>query len=170
MRALVREEKSSLGKGGMNSKLEAARLVTESGEAMVVAHGRTENLLPRLLDGDELGSLFLPGGKRRPSRVRWIGSARPAGSVVVDDGAAVAVGEKNKSLLPAGVVQVDGEFDRGDVVAITNAGGMAVARGLSNYSSADLRRIMGKKSSEVKTLLHEAAYDEVVHRDNLLLE
>ena len=170
MRALVREEKSALGKGGMNSKLEAARLVTESGEAMIVAHGRTENLLPRLLDGEEIGSLFLPGGKRRPSRVRWIGSARPAGSVVVDDGAAVAVGEKNKSLLPAGVVKVEGDFGRGDVVAIVNKAGQAIARGLSNYSSIDLQRIMGKKSAEVKTLLKEAAYEEVVHRDNLLLE
>jgi len=170
MRALVREEKSALGKGGMNSKLEAARLVTESGEAMVVAHGRTENLLPRLLDGEEIGSLFLPGAKRRPSRVRWIGSARPAGSVIVDDGAAVAVGEKNKSLLAAGITKVDGVFDRGDVVAIVNHQGIAVARGLSNYSSVDVQRIMGKKSSEVKTLLKEAAYEEVVHRDNLLLE
>ncbi len=170
MRGLVRVEKSALGKGGMNSKLEAARLVTESGEAMVVAHGRTENLLPRLLDGEEIGSLFLPGGKRRPSRVRWIGSARPAGSVVVDDGAAAAVGEKNKSLLAAGIVKVEGDFDRGDVIAIVNRAGTALARGLSNYSSADVQRIMGKKSAEVKTILKEAAYEEVVHRDNLLLE
>jgi glutamate 5-kinase len=169
MQTLVRVEKSALGKGGMNSKLEAARIVTGSGEAMVVAHGRTDNLLPRLLDGDELGSLFVPGGKRRPSRVRWIGSARPAGSVVVDAGAAVAVGQKNKSLLPAGVVTVDGAFARGDVVAIITTAGETIARGLSNYSSADLSRVMGKKSAEVKTLLREAAYDEVVHRDNLVL-
>jgi len=170
MKALVRADKSAFGKGGMSSKLEAARIVTDSGEAMVIAHGRTENLLPRLLDGEELGTLFLPGGKRRPSRVRWIGSARPAGSVIVDAGAAVAVGEKNKSLLPAGVVKVDGDFDRGDVVAIVSQSGETIARGLSNYSSDDLHRIMGKKSADVKTILHEAAYDEVVHRDNLLLE
>lgn len=167
---LVRVEKSALGKGGMNSKLEAARIVTESGDAMVVAHGRTENLLPRLLAGEEIGTLFLPGGKRRPSRVRWIGSARPAGSIVIDDGAAVAVGQKNKSLLPAGITRVEGEFARGDVVAIVNNAGESIARGLSNYSSADVQRVMGKKTAEVKTLLKEAAYDEVVHRDNLLLD
>ncbi len=170
VRLLVRAEKSALGKGGMNSKLEAARIVTESGEAMIVANGRTENLLPRLIDGEEIGSLFLPGGKKRPSRVRWIGSARPAGSIVVDDGAAVAVGKNNKSLLPAGVVRVEGDFVRGDVVAIVNGKNEPIARGLSNYSSADLLLVKGKKTSEVRTLLHEAAYDEVVHRDNLLLE
>jgi len=169
-KSFVRTEKSALGKGGMNSKLEAARIVTESGEAMVVAHGRMENLLPRLLAGEDLGTLFLPGGKRRPSRVRWIGSARPAGKIVIDDGAAVAVGQKNKSLLPAGIVSVEGEFGRGDVVAIVTKAGESIARGLSNYSSADVLRVMGKKTAEVKTLLKEAAYDEVVHRDNLLLD
>jgi len=169
-KSFVRTEKSALGKGGMNSKLEAARIVTESGEAMVVAHGRMENLLPRLLAGEDLGTLFLPGGKRRPSRVRWIGSARPAGKIVIDDGAAVAVGQKNKSLLPAGITSVDGEFARGDVVAIVTKAGESIARGLSNYSSADVLRVMGKKTAEVKTLLKEAAYDEVVHRDNLLLD
>jgi glutamate 5-kinase len=166
---LVRVEKSALGKGGFNSKLEAARLVTETGEAMVVAHGRMENLLPRLLDGEDLGTLFVPGRKRRPSRVRWIGSARPAGSIVVDDGAAVAVGQKNRSLLAAGVVRVDGAFRRGDVVAIVDQKGATVARGLSNYSSADLDRVRGKKTAEVRAVLAEAAYDEVIHRDNLLV-
>lgn len=168
-RALVRVEKSALGKGGFNSKLEAARIVTESGEAMVVAHGRMENLLPRLLDGEEVGTLFVPGRKRRPSRVRWIASARAAGSIVVDDGAAIAVGQKNRSLLPAGVVRVEGAFRRGDVVAVVNQAGVSVARGLSNYSSADLDRVRGKKTSEVRAMLAEAAYDEVIHRDNLLV-
>jgi glutamate 5-kinase len=169
-KSLVRVEKSSLGKGGFNSKLEAARIVTESGEAMVVAHGRMENLLPRLLDGEEVGTLFVPGRKRRPGRVRWIVSARPAGSIMVDDGAAVAVGQKNRSLLAAGVVRVDGAFRRGDVVAIVNQAGASIARGLSNYSSADLDRVRGKKTAEVRALLAEAAYDEVIHRDNLLVD
>jgi glutamate 5-kinase len=169
-KSLVRVEKSALGKGGFNSKLEAARIVTESGEAMVVGHGRMENLLPRLLDGEDVGTLFVPGRKRRPSRVRWIVSARPAGSIVVDDGAAVAVGQKNRSLLAAGVVRVDGAFRRGDVVAIVNQAGVSVARGLSNYSSVDLDRVRGKKTAEVRAMLAEAAYDEVIHRDNLLVD
>lgn len=168
-RALVRVEKSALGKGGMNSKLDAARMVTESGEAMVVAHGRMENLLVRLLDGDNVGTLFVPGKKRRPSRVRWIGSARPCGSIVVDDGAAVAVGQKNKSLLPAGILRVDGDFSRGDVVAIVNQAGQTLARGLSNYTSVEIATIKGKKTADVRAIFAEAAYDEVVHRDNLLV-
>jgi glutamate 5-kinase len=145
-RELVRTEKSALGKGGFNSKLEAARQVTEFGEVMVVANGRMTDVLPRLLGGEELGTLFAPAGKKISSRSRWIGSARPAGTVVVDDGAVKALVEKNKSLLPAGVMRVEGNFERGDVVTIVSSDGAAIARGLV-----------------------DAAYDEVVHRDNLVL-
>src|SRR3989442_13549525 len=98
-RELVRAEKSALGRGGMNSKVEAARMVTESGEAMVIADGRMENVIPRILDGEELGTLFVPAGRKRSGRSRWIGSARPEGRIFVDDGAARALAEKNRSLL-----------------------------------------------------------------------
>jgi glutamate 5-kinase len=167
-KSLVRAEKSAMGKGGFNSKLEAARQVTEFGEVLIVADGRSENLLPRLIDGEELGTLFAPAGRKISSRSRWIGSARPAGIIVVDDGAALAVAQKNKSLLPAGIVRVEGSFARGDVVEIQSADGKAIARGLSNYSHEDVQRIRGKKTAEVRTMLAEAAYDEVVHRDNLV--
>jgi len=168
-REFVRAEKTALGKGGFSSKLEAARMVTESGEAMIVADGRTENVLRRLLAGEELGTLFVPATRKLSSRSRWIGSVRPAGTIYVDDGAARALTEKNKSLLPAGVVRVEGDFARGDVVAICSAGGSSVARGLSNYSAADVERIRGKRTADVRALLAEAAYDEVVHRDNLVI-
>jgi glutamate 5-kinase len=168
-RDLVRAEKSALGKGGFNSKLEAAKMVTESGEAMIVADGRTPDILPRLLDGELLGTLFVPGGKKLSSRSRWIGSVRPAGTIFIDEGAVRALLEKNGSLLPAGVVGIEGAFDRGDVVGIVAANGTAVARGLSNYSAADVERVRGKKSAEVRALLADAAYDEVIHRDNLVL-
>jgi len=168
-RFLVRAEKSAMGKGGFNSKLEAARQVTEFGEVLIVADGRTENLLPRLIDGEELGTLFAPAGRKISSRSRWIGSARPAGVIIVDDGAAMAVAQKNKSLLPAGIVRVEGTFARGDVVEIQSADGKAIARGLTNYSTDDVQRIRGKKTAEVRTMLAEAAYDEVVHRDNLVV-
>jgi glutamate 5-kinase len=167
-RDLVRAENSVLGKGGFKSKLEAARMVTESGEVMIVADGRTENILPRLLEGEELGTLFLPAGRKLSSRSRWIGSARPAGSIYVDDGARRAVVERNKSLLPAGITKVVGDFAPGDVVAICSPDGTPVARGLTNYSSVDVERIRGKKTADVRALLAEAAYDEVVHRDNLV--
>ncbi|HZL38145.1 MAG TPA: glutamate 5-kinase [Tepidisphaeraceae bacterium] len=168
-RELVRTEKSALGKGGFGSKLEAARQVTEFGEVMIVADGRMENILPRLLDGEELGTLFAPAGKKASSRSRWIGSARPAGAIVVDEGAARALIEKNRSLLPAGVLRVEGQFQRGDVIAIQTADGTVVARGLSNYAAPDVDRIRGKKSQDVRAALANAAYDEVVHRDNLVL-
>lgn len=168
-RQLVRAEKSALGKGGMNSKLSAAKMVTDAGEAMAVVDGRMPQVLVRLLDGEEVGTLFTPPGtQKRSSRSRWIGSVRPAGSIVVDDGAIRAVAEQNRSLLPAGILKVEGDFERGDCVAIRSAAGTIVARGLSNYAAADVERVRGKKTAEVRALLGEAAYDEVVHRDNLV--
>lgn len=169
-RALIRPEKSALGKGGMDSKLRAARTVTESGEAMIVAHGRMDDLLPRLLDGEELGTLFVPAQKKRSSRTRWIGSVQPVGSVTVDEGCARALVERNKSLLPAGVVCVNGQFSRGDVISIVAPDGQTIARGLSNYDSLDVEKIRGKKSTEVRTTFKDSVvYDEVVHRDNLVV-
>ena len=163
-------EKTPLGKGGMNSKLEAARIVTGSGEAMIVADGRVPDVLPRLLAGEELGTMFLPAASRkRGGRGRWIGSARTAGTIVVDEGAAAALAQKNRSLLPAGIVRVEGSFARGDVVAIVTSSGQVVARGLTNYAVADLEQIRGKKTADVRAMLKERAYDEVVHRDNLVL-
>lgn len=169
-RALVRVDKSALGKGGMNSKLNAAQMVTGSGEAMVVAHGRMENILPRLLAGELLGTLFVPAPRRRAGKNRWIGAARPAGLIHVDDGAGNAVATRNRSLLPAGITRVEGDFEPGDVVGIVAANGALIARGLTNYGSADVERLKGMKSAQVRSLLAEKAYDEVVHRNNLVLE
>jgi len=144
--------------------------VTEAGESMVVADGRMENLLARLLDGEELGTLFVPGVRRMSARSRWIGSARPSGTIVIDDGAVKAIIEKNRSLLPAGVTRVEGAFEAADVVAIAATDGRVIARGLSNYSSADVGRILGKKSEEIRNLLGDVAYEELIHRDNLVRE
>ena len=163
-------EKTPLGKGGMNSKLEAARIVTGSGEAMIVADGRVPDILPRLLAGEGLGTMFLPvASRKRGGRGRWIGSARTAGTIVIDDGAARALMERNRSLLPAGVVRVEGTFARGDVIGIVTSAGQIVARGLTNYSASDLEQIRGRKTTDVRAMLKERAYDEVVHRDNLVL-
>lgn len=167
-RELVRDEKSALGKGGMDSKIQAARMVTDAGELMIVANGRSDDILLRLLNGESLGTLFVPSSKKIPSRSRWIGAVRPAGGIVVDDGAAAALLEKNRSLLPAGIIKVEGDFVRGDVVAILASDGRTIARGLSNYAADDIQRILGKKTQEVRAILAEAAYDEVVHRDNLV--
>jgi glutamate 5-kinase len=166
---LVRKEKSSAGKGGMDSKLLAAQMVTSAGDGMVVANGRDRDVLPRLLDGEVIGTLFLPTDHRLSSRTRWISSLRPKGRVDVDAGAVKALLEMGKSLLPAGVTDVHGEFERGDCIAIHSPAGHEIARGLSNYDVAMMERIRGKKTVEVRTMLKEAAYDEVVHRDNMAL-
>ena len=167
----VRAEKSALGKGGMDSKLAAAKAVTDAGSAMVVANGRTPDVLTALLDGAaDVGTLFTPAAKRRPSRSRWIGSVRPAGSVTVDAGGVRAVVGGGRSLLPAGVVAVAGAFGRGDVIAVVDVDGRTVARGLSNYAAADVDRVKGMRSAAVRDLLADAAYDEVIHRDNLVVE
>jgi glutamate 5-kinase len=153
----------------MDSKLNAARMVTDAGEAMVVAHGRMENVLTRILDHEVLGTLFTPSPKKKPARSRWIGSARPVGSITVDDGAVRALVEKNKSLLPAGITATHGTFEKGDVIAVETEAGHEIARGLSNYPSHLIAQIQGRKTAEVRALLGEAAYDEVLHRDNLVI-
>ncbi|MCC6421995.1 MAG: glutamate 5-kinase [Phycisphaerales bacterium] len=168
-RRLVRTEKSSLGKGGMDSKLTAAKMVTEAGETMVVADGRMEDVLIRIINGEEVGTLFSPAARRLSSRIRWIGSVRPAGAVIVDEGAVRALVEKHKSLLPAGVKSVEGEFERGEIIAVKGPDGRVVARGLSNYGSKDIARIQGQKTAAVRSTLGDAAYEEVIHRNNLVV-
>jgi len=170
VRQLVRQEKSALGRGGMDSKLQAAAMVTRGGQAMVVADGRPPRVLQRLLDGEEVGTLFVPSKKPRSGRKGWIGVVRPAGTIVVDDGAAAALSQRNKSLLPAGVVAVEGDFDRGDVVHIKDQKGRIIARGLSNYPAQRIEQIRGRKSAEVRAMLGDEAYEEIVHRNNLILE
>ena len=166
--SLIRADKSQLGKGGMSSKFAAAGMVTSGGEYLVVAHGRTPDVLHRILDGHEVGTIFLPRRSRSTGRARWIGAARAKGSVIIDDGAAAAVTTRNVSLLPAGVVDTTGDFDKGDVISIETRAGVVVAHGLSNYSANDLQRVRGMKTKDVRLTLAGHAYDEVVHRDNLV--
>jgi len=167
---LVRTDKSSLGSGGMGTKVEAARLVTEAGEAAVIAGGREPNVLTRVMSGENIGTLFVPGNRRLDSRRRWIGQAvRPAGVLVVDEGAARAVAERGKSLLASGVRSVSGAFAKGDVVAIRDESGSELARGLTNYDAAEVRLIMGKRSTQFEKLLGRKGYDEIVHRDHMVL-
>ena len=167
---LVDGSRSSLGSGGMASKLQATSLVTEAGEAAVIACGRRENVLVDLLDGKRVGTLFLPTPSKMTSRKRWIAfTARTRGRLVVDEGAAKALTEKGRSLLASGIAEVSGTFQVGDSVVIEDRQGNEIARGLSNYDSDSVAKIRGRKSSEFKKILGEKPYDEVVHRDNLVL-
>lgn len=166
---LVRKEKSTLGKGGMASKLQAGRLVTDAGATLIVAEGKMSAVLERAMASEEIGTLFVPAEKKWSSRSRWIGSARAIGKIHVDAGCVKALIERRKSLLPAGITSVEGEFAPGDIVEIIAPDGKTIAKGLSNYPASDVTRIAGKKTAEVRQILAEAAYDEVIHCNNLIL-
>jgi glutamate 5-kinase len=160
----------ALGLGGMQSKIRAARKVSSAGVPMVIARGPEKDVLTRLFDAEPLGTFFKPGTERLSSRKRWIGySLTPLGVVVVDDGAARAIWKGGKSLLPSGVVAVEGEFDMGAPVVVRTAGGNAVATGLVNYSADQIRRIKGLNTRNIRDALGQRPYDEVIHRDNLVL-
>ncbi len=162
--------KSSLGSGGMRSKLESARLVTQAGGSVIITSGLHENPLTRILAGEPIGTLFLAHGSTHAARKRWIGlTARPKGSLIVDSGARAALESGSTSLLAIGVVEVAGQFDKGDVVAIRDQTGREFARGLSNYSSLDAGKIRGLRTAEARIALGEIPYGELVHRDNLVL-
>ncbi len=161
---------SALGTGGMDTKLRAAKMVIDAGEAVLIANGRTRNILPRLLAGALLGTLFVPTRAKMTSRKRWIALAvRPAGQVVVDDGAAAALRQGGKSLLPIGVIAVRGRFERGEVVRVVDATGQPIAQGMVNYGVADLRKIKGLRSDQLAQAVGGACRDEVIHRNNLVL-
>ncbi len=159
---------SGVGSGGMLTKLRAARLLMTCGEMTIIAHGRKHRLID-IMDGQPLGTLFLPEGKRLGSRKRWIAFASQCrGRVIVDGGAQRAIAEQYRSLLPAGIVACEGDFSAGDVVSIDNEHRDELGRGLSRYSCGELQRILGKSSPAIAKELGKPAL-EVIHRDDLVL-
>ncbi|HZN32472.1 MAG TPA: glutamate 5-kinase [Pirellulaceae bacterium] len=168
--AYVRDRKTGLSKGGMSSKLEAARIVTSAGENMIIASGRRTDVLTQLMAGEPLGTLFLAQGKGISPFKRWLGfSAQVRGRIQLDEGARHAILGKGRSLLAAGIVGTQGEFQKGDAVALCDNEGTVVARGLTNYSSAEIERIKGLKSEKIAQVLGSRPYEEVIHRDNLAI-
>jgi len=163
--------KSIGGSGGMGSKLFAAGTVRTAGEPVMIANGKRKNVISDLMNGAETGTLIVPATKRLSSRSRWIGlTAKTKGTLVVDDGAARAL-KANKSLLASGIVKAEGDFESGDAVLVTTKEGVAIGRGLTNYGRGDVEIIRGHKSAEFSGLLKaETYYDEVIHRDDLVLE
>jgi len=165
---LVTKERSLLGTGGMASKIAAAGMVTRAGEIAIIANARAPKVLTRVMAGKRIGTLFVPAGRRLSSRRRWIGqAARPAGKLTIDDGAAKALTEHGRSLLPSGVVEVEGKFTKGATVAVLDAQGNEVARGLTNYDSEQLARIKGLRTGQIPRILGDKPYDEVIHRNNM---
>ena len=161
---------SSLGKGGMITKVLAARRAAKSGAHTVIASGRTPDVLTRLARGDNIGTHLHAGMQRITARKAWMSDhLQVRGSITLDSGAARALLGGGKSLLPIGVVEVSGEFERGEVVAIRAEDGREIARGLANYAAGETRRIMRKPSSEIEAILGFVEDDELVHCDNMVL-
>ncbi len=166
--AMAGEAPAGYSSGGMVTKLAAARVAMSAGCRMAIADGRIMNPLQAILDGGQC-SWFVPASGPKTARKRWIaGSLKPAGKITVDAGALSAL-KSGRSLLPAGVIKVEGKFERGDAVIVADTEGNEVARGLSAYSARDAKHIMGHKSREIADLLGYRGRDEMIHRDDLVL-
>lgn len=161
---------SSIGKGGMITKILAAKRAAGSGASTVIAWGREENVLVRLVQGEALGTLLVAQTAKTQARKQWMADhLQMRGAVVVDAGAAAKLRDEGKSLLPIGMTAVEGDFSRGEVIAVRDPSGREIARGLANYASAEARLLCRKPSSEFEKLLGYVAESEMVHRDNLVL-
>jgi len=167
---LAQQSTDELGRGGMSSKLQAAKIAVNSGIPCIIANGTKDRVVVDIIDGKETGTLFLPAPQKLAARKRWLSfGVKPKGSIRVDRGAAEALAKKNKSLLSSGITGTSGDFKRGDVVSITDENGREFARGISNYSSQEIYAIQGVKTAEIRRILGDAVKDEVVHRDNLVI-
>lgn len=158
------------GTGGMKTKLDAARIANAAGVSVVIANGHAEDVIHGVLSGTVRHTHFVPADEALSHRKRWIAFGRAKhGALLLDPGACRAILDFGKSLLPAGVAGIEGDFEAGDAVTLCDAQGRDIARGLVNYSSAELRRIMGHQTREIEAILGRKAVDEAIHRDNLVL-
>jgi glutamate 5-kinase len=161
---------SNIGRGGMLTKILAAKRAAGGGASTVIAWGREPDVLLRLAQGESIGTALIAATPKQAARKQWMADhLQLRGAVVVDAGAAKKLCQEGKSLLPIGVVEVQGDFHRGDVIAVRDAHGQEIARGLANYGSAEARLIARKPSGEFERLLGYAAEPELIHRDNLVL-
>ncbi len=161
---------SSLGKGGMITKILAAKRAAGSGASTVIAWGRETDVLLRLVQGEAIGTLLVAPTQKQQARKQWmVDHLQLRGAVTIDAGALVKLSQEGKSLLPIGMTGVQGDFSRGDVIAIRAPDGREMARGLANYASAEARLLCRKPSTDIETLLGYVAEPEMVHRDNLVL-
>jgi len=160
----------ALGTGGMLSKIRAAQKVTAAGVPMIIAKGDKPDILLRLFEGERHGTYFVPKAKKLNRRKCWIAyTLKPKGTIVIDDGAMRAIIQHGKSLLPSGISAVEGEFGVGAAVIFKNRQEQTLGIGLVNYTAAEIRAIMGLKTGQIKAKLGSKPYDEVIHRDNLVI-
>lgn len=168
VRHLAADRASSWSKGGMASKLNAAKIVTAAGENCVIASGNRSQVISDVMDGKVVGTVFLAEGKAVSPRKRWIGfSAQPVGNLVLDDGACAAVCGQGTSLLAAGIRQCVGDFHKGDIVSLFDSSGAEIGRGLTNYDAPQVRQMMGLRTEQIAATLGQLPYTEVVHRNNM---
>lgn len=161
---------SNMAQGGMVTKIQAARIAASSGAYMLVVNSQEPQVIRRILDGESLGTLFLPSSKKLDARQRWIAYGSPVqGRVLIDGGAVDALLKRGKSLLPSGVVGVEGNFEAGCVVGVYTPDGREIARGISNYSSGAVDKIKGRRTTEILEVLGYKDFDEIIHRNNLTL-
>ncbi|MDA8865957.1 glutamate 5-kinase [Porticoccaceae bacterium] len=168
--ALAGSSNGALGRGGMQTKLEAARLASRSGCNTVIAGGRNQDILTRICEGENLGTLLQAGQTPIAARKQWLaGQLQVKGRLMLDDGAAKVLRQQGRSLLAVGVTQVSGEFTRGELVSCEDSSGQEVARGLVNYNADETRLIQGKSTEEIATILGYCDDDELIHRDNMVV-
>jgi glutamate 5-kinase len=160
----------SLGRGGMVTKLRAARLAARSGTQTVIASGSLDNIIGKLAQGDVIGSLLLADQQPQAARKRWLaGQLQCRGELILDDGAVKVLKQSGRSLLPVGIASVAGNFTRGDLVSCKNTQGQEIARGLANYNNQEAQKILRQASDKIEAILGYKNEDEMIHRDNLVL-
>lgn len=167
IRAVAGDAGSKLGTGGMATKIKAAEIATESGTNMIIAHGENPTILSSIVNGEEIGSLFLKSKKNVKAKKHWLKySSKKIGNIFVDEGAEKAL-FKHKSLLAKGIVKIDGKFEKGDVVSIKNLENKELAVGITSYSYNEVEKIIGKHTKEFEKILGYKDYDEVIHINNM---
>jgi len=168
MEASSHSRGSSFSSGGMYTKLKAAKICMAAGITMIIANSAEDDVIRRIITGEEVGTLFVPREGKMHARERWLAfGSLVQGYIEVDEGAATALTRKGRSLLASGITAVSGEFDRGSVVGVKSSDGQEIARGIVHYNAGEIRLIAGRKSSEIEQILGEKDYDEVIHRNNL---
>ncbi|MFH1625033.1 MAG: glutamate 5-kinase [Pseudomonadota bacterium] len=164
------DTKSTTSVGGMITKVQAAKKAAMFGLPTIVANGKVNSIISRCISGEDVGTLFLPKESRMTSRKQWIAfTLKSKGEIVVDGGAEKAIVHKGRSLLPSGVLDVKGRFEIGDSVSLANSDGLQFARGLTNYSSSEISKIKGVQTGEIEDKLGYKYYDEIIHRDDLVV-
>jgi glutamate 5-kinase len=159
-----------LSVGGMKTKLDAARIVTTSGITCIIANGKKKNILDKIIKKDNVGTVFEAKKSKLREKKKWIAfSCKAKGKISVDKGASRALLSQGRSLLAAGIESVDGNFSYGDLISVRDHNGKEIARGFSNYSSAEIKKIKGSKTHDIDKILGYKYYDEIIHRDNLVV-